>query len=140
MCFRDPLPDVLRQQFPVAPQTLRAMGCQTYAVPGTFVHSTGEVLTIRTLMLCCDRFFPPPPFHAGFEADDVLATLTRLCHSKQMNVVIVSIDKDMLQLIRPGVHIMNPRTRVLVGEQDVVAKYGVAPSALVDFAALMGDR
>jgi hypothetical protein len=44
----------------------------------------------------------PARFLTGFEADDVMATLARWCHSRLMNVVIVSQDKDMLQLVKPG--------------------------------------
>jgi hypothetical protein len=46
----------------------------------------------------------------GYEADDVMATVSHWARGRGLNVCIVSADKDMLQLIEPGVHVMNPRT------------------------------
>ena len=56
-----------------------------------------------------------------------------------MNVVHVSGDKDMLQLIENGVHVLNPRTGEILGEDDVQKKFGVLPTQLCDLLALMGD-
>ncbi len=51
----------------------------------------------------------------------------------------MSIDKDMLQLITQGVHIMHPFTQELWGATEVYAKYGIQPEQLCDYLALMGD-
>ena len=76
----------------------------------------------------------------GYEADDVMATLTEWARDRGLNVCIVSGDKDMLQLVRTGVHVMNPRMpRTMLGEREVFEKYGVPPRALCDLMALIGD-
>jgi len=75
----------------------------------------------------------------GYEADDVMATISLWARAKGLNVCLVSGDKDMLQLVDVGVHVMNPRTREMTGVQEVRNKYGVSPSDLVDLMALAGD-
>lgn len=75
----------------------------------------------------------------GFEADDIMATLSSWARGRGMNAVHVSIDKDMLQLISTGVHVMQPRNFDLVSEADVLEKFGVRPDQLCDLLALTGD-
>lgn len=55
----------------------------------------------------------------GFEADDVMATLSKWGRGRGLNVVHVSADKDMLQLIGTGVHVMHPFTREIFGPDEV---------------------
>jgi len=77
----------------------------------------------------------------GYEADDVMATLGRWGRSRGMNVVHVSVDKDMLQLIDTGVHVMKPwGFREIVGPDEVEETYGVPPAKLIDLMVLMGDK
>ena len=45
----------------------------------------------------------------------------------------------MLQLIDTGVHVMNPKSRKLLGSKEVMEKYGVFPHQLIDYMALVGD-
>jgi 5'-3' exonuclease len=77
----------------------------------------------------------------GYEADDVIASLSEWGRRKGLNVVIVSVDKDMLQLIDTGVHVLNPfvKERRIIGSDEVFEKYAVTPESLVDYQALMGD-
>jgi len=79
--------------------------------------------------------------HEGVEADDVLATLAERGLSAGMDVVIYSGDKDILQLVRPGLTVAVPRREEqgLVDEEGVVAKWGVGPELITDLLALMGD-
>lgn len=76
----------------------------------------------------------------GYEADDVMATIGRWSREKGLNVVHVSTDKDMLQLIEPGVHVMTPWSRELLGPEQVKSKFGVLPHLLVDLQSIMGDK
>lgn len=87
---------------------------------------------------------------AGFEADDVIATLAARGVAAGLRVTIVSSDKDMGQLVRNDrVEIVDPIRKVLVGgiehygarvlEKDVVEKFGVAPHLVPDVQALAGD-
>lgn len=76
---------------------------------------------------------------SGYEADDVMATLGRWSRERGLNVVHVSNDKDMLQLIDTGVHVMNPFTLDIQGPDEVIEKFGVPPESLIDLMTLMGD-
>ena len=69
-----------------------------------------------------------------------MATLSRWARARGLNVVHVSPDKDMLQLIEPGVHVMVPWSREMVGADEVESRYGVPPKQLVDLQSLVGDR
>jgi DNA polymerase-1 len=75
----------------------------------------------------------------GFEADDLIATYTRLAVEQGDEVVIVSSDKDMMQLIRPGVTMFDPIKYKVLGPAEVMEKFGVAPEAVIDVQALAGD-
>lgn len=75
----------------------------------------------------------------GYEADDLIATYTRQVIERDGDVTIATQDKDMLQLIRPGVRIYEPRERKWLYEADAVAKFGVDPTLIVDVQGLMGD-
>ncbi len=75
----------------------------------------------------------------GFEADDIIATYARLAREAGTDVVIVSSDKDMMQLIRPGVRMHDPLKDRAIGEAEVKEKFGVAPALLADLLALTGD-
>ncbi len=77
----------------------------------------------------------------GFEADDVIATLVKKASGKFRKVVIVSSDKDILQLVGDRVEVYNPyKEEGLVFTPEVVEeKMGVAPERIRDLIALMGD-
>ncbi|MBI4247231.1 MAG: hypothetical protein HY614_08590, partial [Candidatus Rokubacteria bacterium] len=79
----------------------------------------------------------------GFEADDVLATLVRRALEHDVEVVIVTGDKDLLQLVGPRVRVLSISGRtgepVLYDEAKVRARWGVEPTQIADVLALMGD-
>ena len=81
----------------------------------------------------------------GYEADDVLGTLANKAVSDGITPVIVSGDRDLLQLATDVVRIRLPKTKAGKTEvedylaADVLAKYGVSPRAYIDVKALMGD-
>ncbi|MBT9177245.1 MAG: DNA polymerase I [Firmicutes bacterium] len=79
----------------------------------------------------------------GHEADDVIGTLTRHAEEAGIDSVIVTSDRDSLQLVSPQTKVMLMRKGVteteLVGEVDVFAKYGLRPKQLIDLKAFMGD-
>jgi DNA polymerase-1 len=80
---------------------------------------------------------------AGYEADDVLATLVEQTLAQGVEVVIVTGDKDLLQLVGPRVRVLSVlgRTgeRVVYDEAKVRERWGVEPAQIVDVLALMGD-
>lgn len=57
-----------------------------------------------------------------------------------LNVVHVSEDKDMLQCVSEGIHVMNPYQRTFYGIKEVIEKIGIPPKQLTDFFALKGDK
>ncbi|HEY5908131.1 MAG TPA: DNA polymerase I, partial [Vicinamibacteria bacterium] len=79
----------------------------------------------------------------GFEADDVIATLTRQATEQGFQVVVVSGDKDLLQLVDDKVQVLNPGRdgmgAVRYDVKKVEEKWGVPPARVVDVLALMGD-
>ncbi|MBI2527989.1 MAG: hypothetical protein HYV93_18640 [Candidatus Rokubacteria bacterium] len=79
---------------------------------------------------------------AGFEADDVLGSVVARTEALPVEVVLVTGDKDMLQLVGPRVRVLSPGPRgerVLLDEGQVKEKWGVAPAQIPDLLALMGD-
>jgi DNA polymerase I len=79
----------------------------------------------------------------GYEADDLLATLTKHCREEGSEVVIVTGDRDILQLVREGVSVIMTRRGISdVIRYDgptVIERYGVAPEKWIDFVALKGE-
>ncbi|HFK7980454.1 TPA: DNA polymerase I [Klebsiella oxytoca] len=75
----------------------------------------------------------------GVEADDVIGTLAREAEKVGRPVLISTGDKDMAQLVTPGITLINTMTNTILGPDEVVTKYGVPPELIIDFLALMGD-
>ena len=82
---------------------------------------------------------------AGYEADDILGTIGKLCEKDDMQVVILSGDRDMLQLASRHIKIRIPKTKggrteiENYYEKEVLEKYQVTPTEFIDLKALMGD-
>jgi DNA polymerase-1 len=76
---------------------------------------------------------------SGVEADDVIGTLAREAEKMGRPVLISTGDKDMAQLVTPGITLINTMTNTILGPEEVAAKYGVPPDLIIDFLALMGD-
>lgn len=75
----------------------------------------------------------------GFEADDIIATYARIANEAGMEVCIVSSDKDLMQLVRDGVGMMDPMKDRNIGPAEVMEKFGVTPDKVIDVQALAGD-
>jgi DNA polymerase-1 len=75
----------------------------------------------------------------GVEADDVIGTLTRMAVERGWEVVISTGDKDLTQLVQPGVRWVNTMSEEVLDEAGVSAKFGVAPERIIDYLALVGD-
>ncbi len=76
---------------------------------------------------------------AGWEADDVIATVTAQAAAKGLDVVIVSSDKDARQLLSPQVRMLNCRKNTFLDEAGLMEDWGVRPDQVVDFQSLVGD-
>ena len=75
----------------------------------------------------------------GFEADDIIATLARQAVNAGGSCTIISSDKDLMQLVRPGIDMFDPMKNRAIGPDEVVEKFGVPPERVVDVQSLAGD-
>jgi DNA polymerase-1 len=75
----------------------------------------------------------------GYEADDIIATYARAARAAGREVIIVSSDKDLMQLIRQGVQMYDPMKQKPIDRAEVIARFGVGPEQVRDVLALAGD-
>jgi DNA polymerase-1 len=78
----------------------------------------------------------------GFEADDMLGTLSREPAEQGIETVILTGDADAMQLVGPHVKVLYPKTMsepILMDRESVIEKYGVPPELIADYKALKGD-
>jgi DNA polymerase-1 len=76
---------------------------------------------------------------AGYEADDIIAAYACRARDSGAQVVIVSSDKDLMQLVGDSVSMLDPIKQTLIGREQVVEKFGVQPEKVIDVQALVGD-
>ena len=75
----------------------------------------------------------------NYEADDLIATYVDRILKKGAKVTIVSSDKDLMQLFKKGVRIFDPMKNKFITDEDVVKKFGVDSSKVIDVQSLAGD-
>ncbi len=75
----------------------------------------------------------------GYEADDVLASLARLAAARGLHSVIVTTDKDLLQVVGPAVSVFNPSKEIMIDECGVKGFFGVDAAHVTDVLSLWGD-
>ncbi len=79
----------------------------------------------------------------GFEADDVIATVARRARDEGFEVMVVTGDRDLFQLIEPGVRVMATSRGItetkVYDREAVIDRYGIAPELIPDFVGLKGD-
>lgn len=99
-----------------------------------------ELIPQFALIREATRAFGVPSVEApNFEADDLIASYARAAIAQGRSVRIVSSDKDLMQLIRPGVDMFDPMKAVPIGPDEVMKKFGVTPDKVTDVQALAGD-
>jgi DNA polymerase-1 len=140
--LRDEQPSHIAAAFDVSRQTFRLEKYPEYkagrsATPDEFrgqIDITKEVLGALGITVLAE---------AGFEADDVIATLATQAEDAGYRVLVVSGDRDSLQLVSDDVTVLYPRKGVSeltrFTPEAVVEKYGLTPQQYPDFAALRGD-
>ncbi len=75
----------------------------------------------------------------GFEADDIIATLAKQYSKKDYDVLIVSSDKDLMQLVDDKVSMYDAMKNKMIGANEVKEKFAVMPDKVLDILSLMGD-
>ncbi len=88
---------------------------------------------------CLDTLGIPKIFAPGFEADDIMATLSYQAEQQGARVLLVTSDKDCRQLISDRVQMLNVRKNEVFGEPELRTKWGIRPDQVVDFQSLVGD-
>lgn len=80
----------------------------------------------------------------GFEADDLIGTIARFCEERDFEVIIVTGDRDALQLVSENVKVMITKKGIsnleVYDDDMVMEKYGVTPKQIIDFKGLVGDK
>lgn len=92
-----------------------------------YIHRVVEALSLPVIR------------QAGYEADDLIGTLARKGEGEGLDVVIVTSDKDMFQLLTPKTRIYDPVKDKWFGEADSQVRFGVEPARVVEIMGLMGD-
>ena len=75
----------------------------------------------------------------GYEADDIMATLARMAVAAGGTATILSSDKDLMQLVGPGITMFDPMKNKAIGPDEVFEKFGVGPDKVIDVQSLAGD-
>src|SRR6185503_16955669 len=75
----------------------------------------------------------------GVEADDVIGTLARQAKAAGVETTISTSDKDLAQLVEPGITLVNTMTNERLDHEGVLAKFGVRPDQVIDLLTLTGD-
>ena len=75
----------------------------------------------------------------GYEADDLIATYANFFKSNGWNVSIVSSDKDLMQLVEENISMVDPIKNKVIKKEEVLEKFGVLPSKVIDVQSLAGD-
>jgi DNA polymerase-1 len=140
--LRDEQPTHIAAAFDVSRQTFRTERYPEYkanraSTPDEFrgqIEITKEVLAALGITVLAEP---------GFEADDIIATLATQAEQEAYRVLVVTGDRDSLQLVSPDVTVLYPRKGVSdltrFTPEAVEEKYGLTPTQYPDFAALRGD-
>ena len=75
----------------------------------------------------------------GFEADDLIATYASLAQDMKKKVIIISSDKDLMQLVDDNIILFDPMKQFWINEDKVFEKFGVYPNKVIDVQSLAGD-
>ncbi|TLP42898.1 DNA polymerase I [Cohaesibacter sp. CAU 1516] len=75
----------------------------------------------------------------GYEADDIIATYAERALAEGADVTIIGSDKDLMQLIRPGISMVDTMKNKRIDDEEVMKKFGVTPDKVVEVQSLAGD-
>jgi len=75
----------------------------------------------------------------GFEADDIIGTIARVCREEELPVMVVTGDKDLMQIVTDSVRLLDTMKDKESGPPEVVERFGVGPELVIDILGLAGD-
>ncbi len=136
--LREHEPDALAVAFDRPEKTLRHEAYEAYKAnrKEMEVDLATQIPLVRQV---CEAYRVPILEMPGYEADDVIGSLAAEAARRGYDTVIVTADKDMLQLVGPSVRVYHTGRERFLDEAGVKEFFGVAPSQVVDVLALMGD-
>ncbi len=143
--LRDDKPDYMAVAFDTPAPTFRHAQYEGYKAdrPGMPDDLASQVPKIKEILSATGIPIIEEP---GFEADDVISTLAKKAENMDMEVIIVTSDKDAFQLVSPNVKIKpygfqrGQDEDYIYGESEVKERFGVPPNKITDLLGLMGDQ
>jgi DNA polymerase-1 len=136
--IREETPELLAVAFETIGPTVRHEQFEDYKA--TRPKMPDELsIQIPYIRRVCEAFQIPVIEFQKYEADDVIATLCRQGKEAGFEVVIVTIDKDLFQLVEEKVSILDTRSNTFFDVEKVEEKWGVKPSQILDLLSLIGD-
>jgi len=136
--LKDRSPDHVAVVFDLGRQTFRTELYPEYkanrsAMPDDLVPQIGPIKEMV-------RAFNIPVLEKqGFEADDIIGTIARECEDAGMTVVVVTGDKDLMQIVSPNVTLLDTMKDKVSGIPEVLERFGVEPERVVEILGLAGD-
>ena len=136
--MKDRKPDHIAVVFDAARKTFRHDLYPEYkanrsAMPDDLVPQIGPIKEMV-------RAFSVPVIEMeGYEADDIIATIARECAGRGMDTVVVTSDKDLMQIVTAQVTLLDTMKEKVSGVREVEERFGVGPDRVVDILGLAGD-
>ncbi len=136
--LRDERPELIGVALDLSGRTVRTEKFEAYKAnrPPTPEDLKSQIPLVRQALAA---YRIPVLELAGYEADDVLGTLALRAAAEGFEVVLVSADKDLMQLIGPHVSMYHTGRNKLYGPAEVTEDFGLPPDKVADVLALMGD-
>ncbi len=139
--LREEQPDLIAVAWDAPGPTFRHEAFEAYKIqrPGMPEDLAEQIPSVKALF---EALRIPLLEVPGYEADDILGTLVDRVRESPLEVVLVTADKDMLQLVGPRVRVLATTSkgdRIVFDEAQVKEKWGVEPGQIPDLLALMGD-
>jgi len=134
-------PDYLAICFDVGRETFRQKKFSEYKIQRPPMPNTlsSQIPLIKEII---SAYNFPYFEQEDFEADDIIATLTEKFEDKNLEIIIISSDKDILQLVEKNISVFSPykeKEGVIYTKEKILEKFGVTPERTVDLLALSGD-
>jgi DNA polymerase-1 len=132
-------PDYMAVCFDSAQKTHRQEKFAAYKIqrPAMPEELRSQIPIIKEIVSAYNlQFFESP----GYEADDIIATLAKWPFHEDVEVVIVSDDKDLYQLVNERVSVLSMRQNKILTTEDIVKRLGFSPLSMTDYIGLVGDK